>query len=123
MLLYMIQRPRKKGAKQPKLKQRLLDENTAWQTLEVTCYDGRTRMLQITSGTSLWFHGSGFPINLRQSAWYRKTHPTFSDAIANLRQLLWQTHPAFLMSSPQHDILKIPRAYFDTFIQTMCYTV
>lgn len=209
-------RPRKKGAKQAKLEERLIAEDTVWQTLEVTWYDGRTRRIQITSDTSLWFHygkpalpirwvlirdpqdefeplallstcqtdeplwiiqtfisrwcvevtfeearrhlglesqrqwsdnaiarttpilfglfswitlvteqlhRSGYPISRRQSAWYRKAHPTFSDAIANLRQHLWQTHPTFLMSPPDTHILKIPLSFFDTLIQTLCYAV
>jgi len=68
-------------------------------------------------------HRTGYPILLRQSAWYDKTYPTFSDAIANVRQLLWQTHPTFLISPAKPDILKIPRAYFDTLVQTLCYAI
>jgi len=49
-------RPRKKGAKQTKLDQRLVDENTRWQSIEVSWYDGQTRIIQITSGTCIWFH-------------------------------------------------------------------
>jgi len=209
-------RPRKKGAKQMKLAQRLVDENTRWQTIEVPWYDGQMRTIQITSGTCVWFHygkpalpirwvlirdpqdefeplallstcqtddplwiiqtfisrwcvevtfeearrhlgietqrqwsdnaiarttpillglfswvtlvteqlhRADYPITLRQSAWYRKTQPTFSDAISTVRQVLWQTHPTFLTSPPKPDILKIPRAYFDTLIQTLCYAV
>jgi hypothetical protein len=209
-------RPRKKGDKQAKLEQRLVDENTTWQTVEICWYDGQPRTIQITSGTCVWFHygkpavpirwvlirdpqaafeplallstcptddplwiiqtfisrwcvevtfeearrhlgletqrqwsdnaiarttpillglfswitfvteqlhRTGYPILLRQSAWYDKTYPTFSDAIANVRQLLWQTHPTFLMSPAKPDILKIPRAYFDTLLQTLCYAV
>lgn len=209
-------RPRKKGDKQVKLEQRLLDDNTSWQTLEVIWYDGRTRTIQIASGISLWFHygkpavpirwvlirdpqddfeplallstcqtddplwiiqtfisrwcvevtfeearrhlgletqrqwsdnaiarttpillglfswitlvteqlhRSDYPIVPRYSAWYHKSYPTFSDAIATLRQHLWQTHPTFLTSPSKHDILKIPCTYFNTLIQTLCYAV
>jgi hypothetical protein len=209
-------RPRKKGDKQVKLEQRLLDDNTSWQTLEVTWYDGQTRTIQIASGISLWFHygkpavpirwvlirdpqddfeplallstcqtddplwiiqsfisrwcvevtfeearrhlgletqrqwsdnaiarttpillglfswitlvteqlhRSDYPIVPRYSAWYHKSYPTFSDAIATLRQHLWQTHPTFLTSHSKHDILKIPCTYFDTLIQILCYAV
>jgi hypothetical protein len=209
-------RPRKKGAKQTKLEQRLVDESTRWQSIEVTWYEGQARTIQITSGTCVWFHygkppvpirwvlirdpqdefeplallstcptddplwmiqtfisrwcvevtfeearrhlgletqrqwsdkaiarttplllglfswitlvveqlhRAGYPIQLRQSAWYRKANPTFSDAIATLRHHLWQQHPTFLMSSSKHDLLKIPRAYLDTLIQTLCYAV
>ena len=207
-------RPRKKGAKQTKLEQRIIDENIAWQTIEITWYDGQPHTIQFTSDTCVWFHydkpalpiqwvlirdpqhefeplallstcptdeplwiiqtfisrwcvevtfeetrrhlglesqrqwsdnaiarttpillglfswitlvteqlhRAGHPIHLRHSAWYCKSYPTFSDAIATLRLILWQHHPTFLTSPSKPDILKIPRAYFDTLIQTLCY--
>jgi len=209
-------RPRKKGEKLTKLEQRLVDENTNWQTVDVNWYDAQPHTIQITSDTCVWFHygkpavpirwvlirdtqdrfeplallstcptddplwiiqtfisrwcvevtfeearrhlgletqrqwsdnaiarttpillglfswialvserlhRAGYPIHVRQSAWYDKTHPTFSDAIATLRHHLWQQHPTFLMSPSKHDLLKIPRAYFDTLIHTLCYAV
>lgn len=57
---------------------------------------------------------------IRQAAWYCKTKPTFSDAIALLREQLW--HPAnFSMSYSEHQLMKIPRALFSGLCQAACY--
>src|SRR5215471_7265790 len=48
---------------------------------------------------------------LRSTAWYRKTHPTFSDAMALVRQHVWH-HLHFSMSHQEADMIKIPRALF-----------
>jgi hypothetical protein len=42
------------------------------------------------------------------AAWYEKKHATFSDAIACVRQLLWQ-ESSFYMSAQKDDIVKLPR--------------
>jgi hypothetical protein len=57
----------------------------------------------------------------RQAAWYCKSLPTFSDALALVRQHLWVAYPTFRISSEQPDILKIPEPLFDTLISTLCY--
>jgi hypothetical protein len=44
---------------------------------------------------------------VRQTAWYAKPLPTFSDALALVRDQLWR-HLYFQPSLPQHDTLKIP---------------
>jgi hypothetical protein len=43
------------------------------------------------------------------AAWYEKRQPTFSDAIASVRQYLWQ-HSNFCTSTQQDDMVKLPRA-------------
>ena len=63
----------------------------------------------------------GHPVSARQSAWYAKTRPTFSDALAVVRQHLWQQRETFLMSSPNPDMVKISRPYLDTLVEAACY--
>jgi hypothetical protein len=57
----------------------------------------------------------------RKAAWYCKSLPTFSDALALVRQQLWAAHPTFRTSTPEVDLLKIPKPLFDTLISTLCY--
>ena len=53
-------RPRKKGARQPTLAQRLTDAGTVWQSMTVAWYGGSTRTVELASGTAVWYH-SGLP--------------------------------------------------------------
>jgi DDE superfamily endonuclease len=57
---------------------------------------------------------------VRSMAWYRKTRPTFSDALALVRRQLWD-HLHFSMSQQETDMIKIPRALFERFIDAVCY--
>jgi hypothetical protein len=57
---------------------------------------------------------------VRSTAWYRKTRPTFSDAMALVRRQLWD-HLHFSMSQQESDMIKIPRALFERFIDAVCY--
>ena len=57
----------------------------------------------------------------RNAAWYHKSLPTFSDALALVRQHLWAAHPTFRTSFPEVDMLKIPKSLFDTLLSTLCY--
>jgi hypothetical protein len=57
---------------------------------------------------------------VRSTAWYRKTRPTFADALALVRQQLWD-HLHFSMSQQEIDMIKIPRALFERFIDAVCY--
>ena len=57
---------------------------------------------------------------VRSTAWYRKTRPTFSDAIALVRRQLWE-HIHFSTSPQETEMIKIPRALFDRFIDAVCY--
>lgn len=67
------------------------------------------------------FHQLGYPVTARQSAWYAKARPTFSDALALVRQHLWQQRATFLMSQQNPDMVKIPRPHFDTLVEALCY--
>jgi DDE superfamily endonuclease len=57
---------------------------------------------------------------VRRTAWYRKTRPTFSDALALVRRQLWD-HLHFSMSYQETDMIHIPRALFERFIDAVCY--
>jgi len=57
----------------------------------------------------------------RQAAWYAKPLPTFSDALALVRQHLWSAYPTFRISRDEPDVRKIPKPLFDTLISTLCY--
>ena len=63
-------------------------------------------------------HPSAAP---RQAVWYPKTLPTFSDALALVRQYLWTAYPTFRISKDEPDMLKIPKPFFDTLVSTLCY--
>lgn len=53
--------PRKKGARQPSLKERLADPQTEWQQLTLAWYGRTTRTVELASGTAVWYH-SGLPV-------------------------------------------------------------
>ena len=57
---------------------------------------------------------------VRSTAWYRKTRPTFSEAMALVRRQLWD-HLHFSMSQQESDMIKIPRTLFERLIDAVCY--
>ena len=57
---------------------------------------------------------------VRSPAWYRKTRPTFSDAMALGRRHLWN-HLHFSMSQQETDMIKIPRVLLERFTEALCY--
>jgi hypothetical protein len=57
---------------------------------------------------------------VRSTAWYRKTRPTFSDAIALVRRQLWD-HIHFSTSLQETDMIQIPRELFERFMDAVCY--
>jgi hypothetical protein len=57
---------------------------------------------------------------VRSTAWYGKTHPTFSDAIAWVRRHLWE-HIHVSTSQQETDLMKIPRALLERFTEALCY--
>jgi hypothetical protein len=59
---------------------------------------------------------------VRQAAWYEKTHPTFADALAVVRNELWaQEEQTFCGSPAQSDTIKVPRAYVKRLTDAVCY--
>jgi len=57
---------------------------------------------------------------VRSTAWYGKTRPTFSDAIALVRRQLWD-HIHFSTSHQETDMIKIPRALLERLTEALCY--
>ncbi|WP_373888587.1 hypothetical protein [Massilia genomosp. 1] len=68
-------RPRRKGARQPTLKERATSEATHWRSVTLSQWYGQgDKAVEIATGTA---------------AWYAKDSPTFSDTIAFVRPSLW----------------------------------
>lgn len=65
-------------------------------------------------------HHTADTLSVRSAAWYAKTQPTFSDALARVRRDLWR-HPHTSPSHGNTDSIKIPRALFDRLTDTLCY--
>ena len=208
-----VGRPRKKGARLPTLQQRLDDPTTTWEPVVIQWYDGQKRLMEVASGTAVWYHSGKppvpirwvlirdpegkydpvallctdptcsavmivewfvprwqvevtfeevrahlgvetqrqwsdkaiarttpallglfswvtlaahllqhhYPLSVRSAAWYSKTLPTFSDAIAFVRYYLWPRSHIFCMSYVEPDIVKLPRALVNRFVDTLCY--
>jgi DDE superfamily endonuclease len=58
----------------------------------------------------------------RQTAWYRKPHPTFSDALAQVRRQLWAQEQATFRGSPREiDAVKVPREFMERLTDAVCY--
>ena len=53
------------------------------------------------------------------AAWYNKSQPTFSDAIAAVRRVLWMP-PDFCMSRQPDDIAEIPVRLLERLVETLC---
>ncbi len=66
-------------------------------------------------------HRNSDCISIRTSAWYQKPRPTFSDAIAAVRQQLWR-NPNIHISRINLHIAKISAAIFNTFAFALCYS-
>ena len=60
-------------------------------------------------------------VTVRSAAWYPKSLPTFSDAIAMVRQRLWICSDTFGMSSDKPDIPKVSRALLDRLMDSISY--
>lgn len=58
-------RPRKKGARQPTLAQRLTDPGISWQSTTVAWYGGTTRTVELASATAVWYHNGLPPVAIR----------------------------------------------------------
>ena len=55
-----------------------------------------------------------------KTAWYPKELPTFSDAIAWVRQDIWHTR-LFDMSRGNDDLQKVPHSMLDSWLSLLCY--
>ena len=79
-------------------------------------------LLSLFSMVVLWAHHlqPQRAFSRPQSAWYDKTLPTFADALALVRQRLWQNQ-TFQTSLSETDMVKIPRTLFNTWFDLLCY--
>ena len=59
-------------------------------------------------------------LGVRQAAWYPKAWPTFSDALASVRQRFWRVRHLSI-SGPKADLVKIPRPLLQTLTETLAY--
>ncbi len=57
----------------------------------------------------------------RTAAWYAKTEPTFSDAIAATRRRLWCPTDDLSISRPDRETLEIPTALWHRLSDALCY--
>ncbi|MGB8644988.1 MAG: transposase [Anaerolineae bacterium] len=64
-------------------------------------------------------HATQNALPVRQTAWYAKPVPTFSDALAAVRQHLW-SDPGFLLSLFKVDIAKVPALLASCMTQALC---
>ena len=59
---------------------------------------------------------------VRRTAWYEKTRPTFSDALAVVRKELWaQEEATFSGSAQENDPVKVSREFMDRLTDAVCY--
>ena len=59
-------------------------------------------------------------LSIRTTAWYTKSLPTFSDALALVRSHLWR-YLTFRISADNPDMIKIPASLFDRFNDLLSY--
>ena len=80
-------------------------------------------LLGLFSWVTLLAHHSQNNGNLpiRQAAWYKKTLPTFSDALAMVRSRIW-THWGFCMSTQDPDMQKLSPNLLKRLFEAVCYT-
>jgi len=57
---------------------------------------------------------------LRSTAWYQKRLPTFVDALAYVRQMLWDTR-LFDTSNSSSEMIKVLKALLDSWSDLLCY--
>jgi hypothetical protein len=79
-------------------------------------------LLGLFSLVTLFAHQRTTPTTetVRRVAWYRKAHPTFSDALALVRKDLW-AHATFCGSPSATDTVKVPRAFVERLTDAVCY--
>ncbi len=80
-------------------------------------------LLGLYSLITVWTHelatARAGAIRPHAAAWYDKTQPTFSDAIAAVRRVLW-TPEDFSTSRRQAETVEIPIRLLDRFVETLC---
>jgi len=80
-------------------------------------------LLGLDSQVTLWAHGlmriPNTAVRPHPAAWYNKLQPTFSDAIAAVRRVLWSPQD-FSMSRSCAESVVIPTALLNRFVETLC---
>jgi hypothetical protein len=66
-------------------------------------------------------HAHRRKLPIRQAAWYHKTTPTFSDALALVRGQIWR-HQCFQQVDSLTDNLKLPSIIQNRLLSALCYT-
>ena len=79
-------------------------------------------LLGLCSLVTLWAHdlAADAPLAPATAAWYPKSHCTFSDAIAAVRQQIWH-HQTSCMSRRPADVIKIPRQLWQRAANALAY--
>ena len=80
-------------------------------------------LLGLYSLVTLWAHRlmcqSRTSVRPHPAAWYNKHQPTFSDAIAAVRRVLWSP-PSFSMSRSATESIEIPVTLLNRFVEALC---
>jgi|SRR5271165_446352 len=80
-------------------------------------------LLGLYSLVTLWAHGlmaaPDTAVRTHPAAWYHKSQPTFSDAIAAVRRVLWAPK-GFSMSRHQTESVEIPARLPKRLVETLC---
>ncbi len=58
---------------------------------------------------------------VRRAAWYDKSRPTFTDALALVRKELWAQEETFRGSLSDSETLKVSRAFIERLTDVVCY--
>jgi hypothetical protein len=58
---------------------------------------------------------------VRRAAWYDKTRPTFSDALALVRRKLWSQEATFCGLVQDDETVKVPREFIERLTDAVCY--
>lgn len=79
-------------------------------------------LLGLFSLVVLWAHHlrSQEDFRLRSTAWYQKSLPTFVDALAHVRQDLWDVR-LFDRSGSSSEMIKVPKELLDCWSDLLCY--
>ncbi len=80
-------------------------------------------LLALFSLVTLFAHQqkARMPEVVRRAAWYDKTRPTFSDALALARRELWASSADFRGSSSDTDTVKVSREFVERLTDAVCY--
>ncbi|WP_428485858.1 IS701 family transposase [Rhodopila sp.] len=82
-------------------------------------------LLGLYSLITVWAHGlmpaANTAVRPHTAVWYDKSQPTFSDAIAAVRRVLWMPE-GFSMSRQHTEHVQIPAPLLQRFVETLCLT-